>query len=161
MSMNYLNEGKRYYRRRTPIIDESQLMEKESLLEYNEFLKENIKNLETELQLLKKKLKKMTNSVRNSLETEYKQMKSILENPSEKDKCINFKKFDGRVELDELYELSRLIHNIKDLEEHIGGSSYEGNGVNFNFTWKDKPFLMRIELDDFHYKVWKEMGLIK
>ena len=57
MSMNYLNEGKRYYRRRTPIIDESQLMEKESLLEYNEFLKEKIKDLETELQLLKTKIK--------------------------------------------------------------------------------------------------------
>jgi hypothetical protein len=55
MSMNYLNEGKRYYRRRTPIIDESHLMEKESLLEYNEFLKEKIKDLETELQLLKTK----------------------------------------------------------------------------------------------------------
>ena len=55
MSMNYLNEGKRYYRRRTPIVDESQLMEKESLLEYNEFLKEKIKNLETELELLKTK----------------------------------------------------------------------------------------------------------
>ena len=55
MSMNYLNEGKRYYRRRTPIIEESQLMEKESLLEYNEFLKEKIKDLETELQLLKTK----------------------------------------------------------------------------------------------------------
>lgn len=53
--MNYLNEGKRYYRRRTPIIEESQLMEKESLLEYNEFLKEKIKDLETELQLLKTK----------------------------------------------------------------------------------------------------------
>jgi hypothetical protein len=57
MSMNYLNEGKIYYRRRTPIIDESQLMEKESLLEYNEFLKEKIKELETELQLLKTKIK--------------------------------------------------------------------------------------------------------
>jgi hypothetical protein len=56
--MNYLNEGKRYYRRRTPIIEESQLMEKESLLEYNEFLKEKIKDLETELQLLKKKYRK-------------------------------------------------------------------------------------------------------
>ncbi len=55
MSMNYLNEGKRYYRRRTPIIEESQLMEKESLSEYNEFLKEKIKDLETELQLLKTK----------------------------------------------------------------------------------------------------------
>jgi len=55
--MNYLNEGKSYYRRRTHIIDESQLMEKESLLEYNEFLKEKIKDLETELQLLKTKIK--------------------------------------------------------------------------------------------------------
>jgi hypothetical protein len=55
--MNYLNEGRRYYRRRTPIIEESQLMEKESLLEYNEFLKEKIKDLETELQLLKTKIK--------------------------------------------------------------------------------------------------------
>jgi hypothetical protein len=55
--MNYLNEGKRYYRRRTPIIDESHLMEKESLLEYNEFLKEKIKDLETEIQLLKTKIK--------------------------------------------------------------------------------------------------------
>ena len=51
--MNYLNEGKRYYRRRTPIIDESQLMEKESLLEYNEFLKNRVKELETEIELLK------------------------------------------------------------------------------------------------------------
>jgi hypothetical protein len=57
MSMNYLNEGKRYYRRRTPIVDERLLMEKESLLEYNEFLKEKIKFLETELQLLKTKIK--------------------------------------------------------------------------------------------------------
>ena len=55
--MNYLNEGKRYYRRRTPIIDESHLMEKESLLEYNEFLKEKIKDLETEIHLLKTKIK--------------------------------------------------------------------------------------------------------
>jgi ABC-type Mn2+/Zn2+ transport system ATPase subunit len=36
----------------------------------------------------------MTNSVRNSLETEYKQMKSILENPSEKNKCILFSTHD-------------------------------------------------------------------
>lgn len=56
MSMNYLNEGKRYYRRRTPIIDESQLMEKESLEEYNEFLKNRIKELEIEIELIKNKI---------------------------------------------------------------------------------------------------------
>jgi hypothetical protein len=57
MSMNYLNEGKRYFKRRITNTDESLLMEKESLEEYNEFLKEKIKNLETELQLLKTKIK--------------------------------------------------------------------------------------------------------
>jgi hypothetical protein len=57
MSMNYLNEGKRYFKRRITNMDESLLMEKESLEEYNEFLKEKIKNLETELQLLKIKIK--------------------------------------------------------------------------------------------------------
>lgn len=57
MSMNYLNEGKRYFKRRIPIIDESLIMEKESLEEYNYFLKEKIKDLETELQLLKTKNK--------------------------------------------------------------------------------------------------------
>lgn len=57
MSMNYLNEGKRYFKRRITNTDESLLMEKESLEEYNEFLKEKIKNLETELQLFKTKIK--------------------------------------------------------------------------------------------------------
>ena len=57
MSINYLYESKRYYRRRPPIIDESLLMEKGSIIEYNEFLKEKIKVLETELQLLKTKIK--------------------------------------------------------------------------------------------------------
>ena len=57
MSMNYLNDGKRYFKRRIPIIDESLIMEKESLKEYNDFLKEKIKNLEMELQLLITKIK--------------------------------------------------------------------------------------------------------
>lgn len=56
MSMNYLNEGKRYFKRRTPIIDESLIMEKESLEEYNEFLKNRMKELETEIELLKNKI---------------------------------------------------------------------------------------------------------
>jgi DNA repair exonuclease SbcCD ATPase subunit len=62
--MDYLDKGKRYYRRRTPIVDEILLMEKEYLSEYNEFLKEKIKDLETELQILKNKI--------NSYETKCK-----------------------------------------------------------------------------------------
>ena len=53
MSMNYLNEGKRYYRRRIPNLDESLLMEKESLGEYIEFLEKKVKELEIEIELLK------------------------------------------------------------------------------------------------------------
>ena len=58
MSMNYLNEGKRYYRRRYPNIDEDLILEKQSLEEYNEFLKNKVKELETEIELLKNKTKK-------------------------------------------------------------------------------------------------------
>ena len=35
-----------------------------------------------------------------------------------------------------------------------GGSSLEGNGVNFNFTFNGKPFLLRVEKDDFHTEMW-------
>lgn len=103
----------------------------------------------------------MKSKFENILETEYRQMKKVLEDSDERNKYLNFKGFDGRVEFDELYELMKFIHSIEDLEDCIGGSSYEGNGVNFNFTWKEKPFLMRIQLDDFHYKIWKEQGLLK
>jgi hypothetical protein len=53
MSMNYLNEGKRYFKRRITNTDESLIMEKESLEEYNEFLKNRIKELEIEIELIK------------------------------------------------------------------------------------------------------------
>jgi len=51
--MNYLNEGKRYFRNRVPNIDENLLMKKQSLEEYNEFLKNRVKELETEIELIK------------------------------------------------------------------------------------------------------------
>jgi len=56
MSMNYLNEGKRYYRCRYPNIDEDLIMEKQSIEEYNEFLKNKVKELETEMEFLKSKI---------------------------------------------------------------------------------------------------------
>ncbi len=91
------------------------------------------------------------------LEKEYEQMKSIINDPLERETCLNFKGFDGKVELEELYELMRFIHKDEYLQKYIGGSSYEGNGVNFNFTWNGKPYLMRIEIDDFHYQYWKDI----
>ena len=53
MSMNYLNEGKRYFKKRITYTDESLIMKKESLEEYNEFLKNRIKELEIEIELIK------------------------------------------------------------------------------------------------------------
>ena len=57
MSMNYLDEGKRYYRSRYPNIDEDLIMEKQSLEEYNELLKNKVKELEIEIEFLKSKIK--------------------------------------------------------------------------------------------------------
>lgn len=55
MSMNYLNEGKRYCKRRIQNIDESLLMKNESLVEYNDFLKNKVRELEIKIELLKNK----------------------------------------------------------------------------------------------------------
>ena len=55
--MNYLNEGKRYFRNRVPNIDENLVINLHNKDEHIEFLKEKIKDLETELQLLKTKIK--------------------------------------------------------------------------------------------------------
>ena len=60
MSMNYLNERKRYYRSKYPKIEEELVINLQNKDEYIEFLKEKIKDLETELQLLKKTNKKIS-----------------------------------------------------------------------------------------------------
>jgi hypothetical protein len=57
MSMNYLNEKKRYYRSKYPKIEEELVINLHNKEENIEFLKERIKDLETELQLLKTKIK--------------------------------------------------------------------------------------------------------
>jgi hypothetical protein len=55
--MNYLNEKKRYYRSKYPKIEEELVINLHNKEENIEFLKERIKDLETELQLLKTKIK--------------------------------------------------------------------------------------------------------
>ena len=57
MSMNYLNEGKRYFRNRVPSIEEELIINLHNKDEHIEFLNEKIKDLETVLQLLKTKNK--------------------------------------------------------------------------------------------------------
>ena len=55
--MNYLNERKRYYRSKYPKIEEELVINLHNKDEHIEFLMEKIENLETELQLLKTKIK--------------------------------------------------------------------------------------------------------
>ena len=60
MSMNYLNERKRYYRSKYPKIEEELVINLHNKDEHIKFLREKIKDLETELQLLKTKNKKIS-----------------------------------------------------------------------------------------------------
>ena len=54
--MNYLNDGKRYYRCRQPNIDEDLIMERDGLLEHNDFLIKEVNQLKEQIGSLKKKL---------------------------------------------------------------------------------------------------------
>jgi hypothetical protein len=56
--MNYLNERKRYYRSKYPKMEEELVINLHNKDEHIEFLKEKIKDLETEIQLLKKNIEK-------------------------------------------------------------------------------------------------------
>jgi hypothetical protein len=56
MSMNYLNEGKRYYRCRYPNIDEDLIIERDGLLEQNEILTKEVNNLKEQIELIKSKI---------------------------------------------------------------------------------------------------------
>lgn len=78
-------------------------------------------------------------------------------NDNKNSKSLNLIGFDGSVTLEELYEIRMIIHNR--LGDYTSGSSIEGNGTNFNFTFKGKPFLLRVQKDEFHWEYWKENRL--
>lgn len=57
-------------------------------------------------------------------------------------------------------EMNQIRDVIEDkLGDYTGGTSIEGNGVNFNFTFNEKPFHLRIKVDEFHTKIWKEQKI--
>jgi hypothetical protein len=58
MGVNYLDERKRYYRSKYPKIEEELVINLHNKDEHINFLKEKIKDLDTEIQLLKTKIKK-------------------------------------------------------------------------------------------------------
>jgi len=66
---------------------------------------------------------------------------------------------DNKVKTEELYELNEFIN--RTLYEYTGSSSIVDNVVNIDFTWMGKPYLIKIELNELHYKIWKENGIIR
>ena len=67
---------------------------------------------------------------------------------------MSMTKHDGSISLDELYQIELVVGDL--LKDYIRGGSYEGNGRNWNFEFNGKPFLMRIEKDEFHTRHWIE-----
>ena len=88
------------------------------------------------------------------LRQEKETLQKVLDS-GKKDLSYNLQDFDGSVSLDELFEIREVIEN--HLSDYTGGSSIEGNGTNFNFTFNGKPFMLRVEKDDFHTKEWMKM----
>lgn len=74
-----------------------------------------------------------------------------------KENYINLDGFDGTISLDELFQIKLLINDR--LGDFIIGSSYQGNGVNFNITLFGKPYFLRIEKNEILTKIWKERKL--
>jgi hypothetical protein len=94
--------------------------------------------------------------MKRHLQKEKETLEKTIEN-GQKEKSYNLMDFDGSISLDELYEIRGIIEDR--LSDYTGGSSIEGNGTNFNFTFNGKPFLLRVEKDDFHTEHWKENKL--
>ena len=92
-------------------------------------------------------------TIEGYLQKEKETLQQVLDN-GEKEQSYNLQDFDGSVSLDELFEIRGVIDNL--LEDWVGGSSIEGNGTNFNFTFNGKPYMLRISKDEFHTKHWIE-----
>ena len=68
---------------------------------------------------------------------------------------------------DEFYDEMEEIRNVlesklwirksnDDNKNYLGGTSIEGNGVNYNFTFNGKPFHLRVKVDKYHSELWKK-----
>jgi hypothetical protein len=90
------------------------------------------------------------------LNKEQEILEDVLDNGN-KDKYYNLEGYDGSISLDELFEIRQVIHTY--LSDYVSGSSIEGNGTNFNFTFNGKPFLMRIQKDNSHTEHWMENNI--
>jgi len=95
----------------------------------------------------------MSKVMKSPLRLEREHLEGLLKSGN-RDRSYNLKGFDGSVTLDELFQIREVIHD--KLDSYVSGSSIEGNGTNFNFTFNGKPFLLRVQKDEFHTKMWKK-----
>lgn len=74
---------------------------------------------------------------------------------NKENKSWNLQGLTDVTSLDELFEFRGLIE--EKLDDMIDGGSIEGNGFNLSVTYNEKPWLLRVEIDEFHLKMWKQM----
>jgi hypothetical protein len=111
----------------------------------------------------------MTRQQRRKLEREkmkqskpltVKQMREVEKNGLLKNEVNSYNNIDysNYNSSDEFFdEMNEIRDVIEDkLGDYIGGTSIEGNGVNFNFTFNEKPFHLRIKVDKYHTELWKK-----
>jgi hypothetical protein len=79
----------------------------------------------------------------------------LLKNEGNSYNNIDYSNYNSSDEFfDEMNEIRDVIED--KLGDYIGGTSIEGNGVNFNFTFNEKPFHLRIKVDKYHTELWKK-----
>lgn len=86
--------------------------------------------------------------------------KQLIENQDNSYNQIDYSDYNSYDEFfDEMNEIRDVIED--KLGDYTGGTSIEGNGVNFNFTFNEKPFHIRIQVDKHHTEIWKKQKIGK
>ena len=88
----------------------------------------------------------------------------LLKNEGNSYNNIDYSNYNSSDEFfDEMNQIRDLLESRlgirqseSDSENYLGGTSIEGNGVNYNFTFNGKPFHLRVKVCEFHTEMWKK-----
>lgn len=100
----------------------------------------------------KMKNSKLSSTIQQLRDTE---KDSLLKNEGNTYNNIDYSNYTSSDEF--FHEMNQIRDVIEDkLGDYLGGTSIEGNGVNYNFTFNEKPFHLRIQVDEYHTELWKK-----